>query len=141
MERAIVHSDLTKDEIQPQLLLKKYFELLRLDIKRLFPEESLQKVFCPVTGEESFSGNFMKMEMQYSISRTLGNIYLSPRPSFEKLRQFYRESEARKFWLTELWPQTQKMREDKVIMPQLEWAEAFIAQYFSKKVVEKRYGR
>lgn len=133
MERAIVHSDLTKDEIQPQLLLKKYFELLRFDIKRFFPEESLQKVFCPVTGEKSVKGNFKKIEMQYSISRTLGNIYLSPRPSFEKLRQFYRESEARKFWLTELWPQTQEIRGDKVIMPQLEWADGFIAQYFSKK--------
>jgi hypothetical protein len=136
MERAIVHSDLTKDEIQPQLLLKKYFELLRLDIKRLLQAESLQKVSCPVSGEESVKGNFNKMEMQYSISRTLGNIYLSPRPSFEKLRQFYLESEARKFWLTELWTQTQEIREDKVIMPQLEWADGFISQYFSKKEIK-----
>ena len=131
MERAIVHSDLTKDEIQPQLLLKKYFELLRLDIKRLFPKESLQKVFCPVTGEESVKGYFKKMELQYSISHTFGNIYLTPRPSIEKLRQFYRESEARKFWLTELWLQTTKIRKEKIILPQLEWADGFIAQYFS----------
>ena len=44
MERAIVHSDLTKNEIQPQLLLEKYIELVKLDIKHFFPEESLQKV-------------------------------------------------------------------------------------------------
>ena len=81
MERAIVHSDLTKDEIQPQLLLEKYIELLKLDIKKFFPEESLQKVTCPVTGENTVRGDFKKIKMQYIISRSLGNIYLSPRPS------------------------------------------------------------
>jgi len=132
MERAIVHSDLTKNEIQPQLLLEKYIELLKLDIKHFFPEKSLQKVFCPVTGEKAVRGDFIKMEMQYNISHTFGNIYLSPRPSIEELRRFYQESEARKFWLTELWPQTQETRHDKMILPQLEWAEGFITQYSSK---------
>ena len=56
MERAIVHSDLTKNEIQPQLLMEKYIELLKLDIKHFFPEKSLQKVFCPVTGEKAVRG-------------------------------------------------------------------------------------
>ena len=133
MERAIVHSDLTKDKIQPQLLLEKYFELLRLDIKRFFPKESLQKFFCPVTSEEAVRGDFIKMEMQYNISLTLGNIYLSPRPSIKELKRFYHQSEARKFWLTELWPQTQRARQDKIILPQLEWAQGFIAQYSRKK--------
>jgi hypothetical protein len=133
MERAIVHSDLTKDEIQPQLLLERYFELLNLDINRFFPEESLQKDFCPVTGEGAVKGDFIKMEMQYNISHTFGNIYLSPRPTIEELKRFYHESEARKFWLTELWPQTQATRQDKIILPQLEWADGFIAQYSHNK--------
>lgn len=133
MERAIVHSDLKKDKIQPHLLLEKYFELLRLDIKKFFPEEFLQVSFCPVNSEEDVSGSFIKMEMHYHISRTLGNIYISPRPSVNELKRFYYESEARKFWLTELWPQTQKTRKNKIILPQLEWAQGFIAQYYQKQ--------
>ena len=47
----------------------------------------------------------------------------------EMLRQFYQESPARKFWLTELWPKTQEARQEKIILPQLEWAQGFISQY------------
>ena len=133
MERAIVHSDLTKKEIQPQLLLEKYHSHLDLDIKRLLPAESLKEVTCPITSEETVRDNFKKMEMKYHISQTLGNIYLSPRPSMEKLIRFYYESTARKFWLTELWSQTYEARQDKIILPQLEWAEGFISQYSAKK--------
>ena len=36
MERAIIHSDLTKKEIQPQPLLDQYLEQLRRDIEKIF---------------------------------------------------------------------------------------------------------
>ena len=60
MERAIVHSDLTKKEIQPQLLLEKYHSYLDQDIKRLLPAESLKEVTCPITSEETVRDNFKK---------------------------------------------------------------------------------
>jgi hypothetical protein len=136
MERAIVHSDLKKQEIQPQSLMDNYLDLLSKDIEKMLPLGSLQDASCPVTGEKEVKNHFSKMGMQYNISHTHGNIYISPRPSFEKLRQFYRKSEARKFWLTELWPQTQEIRQEKIILPQLEWAYGFIAQYSGKKEME-----
>jgi len=135
MERAIVNIDLLKSEIQPQPLLKKYLEHLSLDIKKMLGSEVLQDVFCPVTGEKAVSNSFQKMEMQYKVSQTLGNIYLSPRPSNETLLRFYNESFARKFWLTEFWPQTQIVRQEKIILPQLEWAQGFITQYFNEKIL------
>ena len=129
MERAIIHSDLKKQEIQPQYLLDNYLDLLSKDIKKMLPKDSLQNASCPVTGEKEVQKSFSKMGMQYKFSKTLGNIYLSPRPTMEILRQFYQESPARKFWLTELWPQTQDVRKEKIILPQLEWAQGFITQY------------
>ena len=38
MERVIIHSDLTKNEIQPQHLLDQYIELLQNDIKSMLPD-------------------------------------------------------------------------------------------------------
>ena len=129
MERAIVHSDLKKQEIQPQSLMDNYLNLLSKDIEKMLPLGSLQDASCPVTGENEVKNNFSKMGMQYKISKTLGNIYLSPRPTMEMLRQFYHESTARKFWLTELWPKTQAARQDKIILPQLEWIQGFLKQF------------
>ena len=122
MERAIIHSDLKKQEIHPQYLLDNYLALLSKDIKKMLPKDSLQNASCPVTGEKEVQDFFSKMGMQYQVSQTFGNIYLSPRPTMEILRLFYQESTARKFWLTELWPQTQDVRKEKIILPQLEWA-------------------
>ncbi|MBC8393429.1 MAG: hypothetical protein H8E17_12790, partial [Deltaproteobacteria bacterium] len=51
MERAIIHSDLKKQEIQPQPLLERYLNLLKEDIQVLLPAGSLQEASCPVTGE------------------------------------------------------------------------------------------
>ena len=133
MERAIIHSDLKKQEIQPQYLLDNYLDLLSKDIKKMLPKDSLQNASCPVTGEKEVQDSFSKMGMQYQVSQTFGNIYLSPRPTMEILRQFYQESTARKFWLTELWPQTQDVRKEKIILPQLEWAQGFITQYSHKR--------
>jgi len=133
MERAIVHSDLKKQEIQPQYLIDNYLDLLSKDIKKMLPLGSLQDASCPVTGENEVKNNFSKMGMQYKISKTLGNIYLSPRPTMEMLRQFYHESTARKFWLTELWPKTQAIRQDKIILPQLEWIQGFLKQFSREK--------
>ena len=132
MERAVIHSDLQKQEIQPQPLLDRYLVLLQEDINKILPFKCLQDVPCPVTSEKKVLKSFRKMGMQYNISKTLGNIYLSPRPSMDVLTTFYHDSSARRFWLTELWPQTKEVRLEKIIRPQLEWAQVFITQYFTE---------
>ncbi len=133
MERAVIHSDLKKEEFQPNDLLEKYLTLLNEDNRKMFSAGSLKVTSCPVTGEREVKKSFRKMGMHYQMSKTLGNIYLSPRPSMDLLRQFYFESSAREFWHTTLWPQTAEVRNEKIIQPQLEWAHGFISQYCSQK--------
>ena len=133
MERAIIHSNLKKQEIQPSDLIKEYKSLLEKDIKKWLLPESMQKAFCPVTGEQGIKQSFSKMGMEYRISRSLGNIYLSPQPSLKALKTFYFESEAREFWSTKIWPETKAIRMEKIILPQLEWAHGFITQFFPNK--------
>jgi len=133
MERAIIHSNLKKQEIQPSAMLNEYKSLLSKDLKKLFSAESLQEAFCPVTGEQEIKQSFSKMGMEYHVSRSLGNIYLSLQPTMNALKSFYLKSEARKFWLTKLWPETNATRKEKIILPQLEWTHGFINQYFSNE--------
>ena len=133
MERAIVNIDLTKKEIQPQELLEKYLELLRIDIKNIFSDKSLEKINCPTSGDGEVRQSFFKMGMRYNISKLFGNIYLSPRPNGKKLLQFYKESSAREFWLKNLWSKTFRVRQEKIINPHLNWAHQFISQYLPAK--------
>ena len=133
MERAVIYSDLKKQEIQPQPLLEKYLDLMKEDISKILPARSLLDASCPVTGESEVQESFSKLGMDYQVSQTLGNIYLSQRPSMNLLKQFYVESSARKFWLKELWPQTAEVRKEKILLPQLGWAWGFISQYSAEK--------
>ena len=110
MECAIIHSDLQKQEIQPENLINEYCSLLVEDIQHLLPNTLLQEFLCPVTNEREVRQSFVKLGMEYRVNSSLGNIYLSPRPSADSLKQFYLQSKARRFWLTELWSKTKTIR-------------------------------
>ena len=133
MERAVINSDLKKHEIQPEHLLKGYHSLIEEDIQNLLPGNLLKPSLCPVSNEKDTRDSFFKLGMKYQVSQSLGNIYLSPRPSVEDLKQFYLQSKGRHFWLTELWPKTKNIRAEKIILPQLEWVQGFMDQYGSAR--------
>jgi hypothetical protein len=136
MERAIIHSDLAREAIQPPSLLNKYLDLLQSDINKLLLKKPLEDVGCPVCGEIARRESFQKMGMTFNVSKKLGNIYISPRPSPQDLREFYLESSARKFWLTEFWNNTYDQRIAKVVIPQLEWVNDSIMEHISRGPVE-----
>ena len=94
MERAVIHTDLKLEEIQPSALLGQYLSLLEDDIRKHFAEVSLHETFCPVSGEKEVQHSFLKLGMEYRVSRSLGNIYLSPRPGMEVLKKFYKGNEG-----------------------------------------------
>jgi len=129
MERAIVHADLKKEEIQPQKMLNKYIALLEKDIKNMLPMKSLDNVSGTTIFEHDVLESFTKMGMIYNVGSSFGNIYLSPRPSMDTLKLFYQNSTAREYWLTKLWVKTSNARQKKIILPTLEWARGFISEY------------
>ena len=131
MERAIIHSDLIKKEIHPSVILKEYLSLLEEDIRKLLPNSLLLEESFSMTGEKDVMKIFTKMGMKYRVSQPHGNTFISLRPSLKVLKNFYMKSDARKFWLTELWPKTQEVRLEKIILPQLTWSQGFITQYAS----------
>ena len=136
MERAIIHSDLAREAIQPPSLLGKYLDLLKVDINELLLKKPLETVGCPVQGEVERRESFQKMGMTFNVSKQLGNIYISPRPSPQDLRVFYLESSARKFWLTEFWHSTYDQRLTKVIVPHLEWVADSILEHIARRPVD-----
>ncbi len=131
MERAVLQSNLLKEDIQPYQLLKHYNYLMVDDILNLLPIHHLSDACCPVTGEFQTRETFQKMGMTYRVSASLGTFYLSPRPTEESLKNFYFQSSARKYWLEVLWPKTECVRNEKIILPMLDWVSAFVNQYFS----------
>jgi len=136
MERAVIHSDLTREAIQPPSLLNKYLGLLESDINELLLKRPMKDTGCPVCGDVARRESFQKMGMTFNVSQESGNIYISPRPSPQNLREFYFQSSARKFWLTEFWDNTRDERIAKIVIPHLEWVNDSVMEHSARGPVQ-----
>lgn len=130
MELSTFHSDLTGKEIKPNAMLTKYLSLVERDNKTFFTTPGAQEATCPACGSRSRVPYASKLSMEYSSCRDCSSVFVSSRPNQESLDRFFRDSEARRYWLTELWNETQKVRHDKVLEPLKTWIETFVAETF-----------
>ena len=135
MEHAIIHSDLLDSEIKPQEMLEQYHRYLESDIEKHFQRDGFVNYGCPTNGEIQITQSFKKMGMNYCVSETFGNVYISPRPRRAQLFDFYLKSSALSFWLKELWTETNKVRKEKIIRPQIDWVKTFIEQYLKNELL------
>lgn len=133
MDYAVIQNDLTNEEIHPGELIEKYHRLLDSDIEKFFSGKTLIPVGCPTTGETEIESSFTKMGFQYKRSRKLENIYLSPRPSHQDLMEFYRQSEARKFWYESIFKATENSRREKIFNSHHDWINATAIEHGFRK--------
>ncbi len=135
MESAVISSDFVKEAIQPREKILRYQELLQEDITRLLSDRTLNKTDCPIPGDRDVVDSFTKLGMKYNISGGSRNIYISPRPTREQLDNFYEQSQARHFWLTDLWAHTKAERQKIIFNPLLDWITDRISEYLGKENV------
>lgn len=106
-----------ESNIRPQALFNKYLELSNKDIARFFNDRSgFIEVPCPACGSEKNTFGLKKLGFRY-MSCECGSLYLSPRPKPESISEYYRESEAVKFWATHFFKETAEARRKKMFKP------------------------
>jgi methyltransferase family protein len=132
MEYAIVHNDLKEKEIKPKALLKSYNELVARDVSVFFSTSTLERASCPCCRGSQVAEGFSKLGMSYSSCAECRTLYVNPRPSPTQIESFFRNSEARRFWLEKIWPQTGETRRKKILEPLLDWILTFLKPDFSK---------
>ena len=130
MERAVTSIDFPKESIQPKAKIAHYERLLKQDIDEFFGSQELVPSGCPTSDDAEVVHSFTKLGMTFNQSKTLGNYYISPRPNIEALKKFYANSQARHFWLTDIWESTKDQREKTVIAPLFDWIEDRVGEFF-----------
>lgn len=133
MEFSTFHSDLAEDEIKPDLLLSRYVALLEKEIGSFFGEalaQMLDTTTCPACDSTKSRAHASKMAFKYVECAECGTVYTAQMPSHVSLLRFYHESEARKFWLSEIWPKTAMARSEKVLAPLKIWVETLCEEQF-----------
>lgn len=122
MRRVVTLADYRHSDIKPKALFEKYLELSATEIRRLLLDGGgLTETPCPACGEESHRAAFEKLGMKYVECMSCGTLYVSPRPSAERLALYARESKANEFWSAQVLKATNPARVEHLITPEVSW--------------------
>lgn len=111
-----------ESEIRPLDLFNRFLSLSEQDIARFFSDRSqLSEVECPGCGGDSYQPAMEKFGFKYVTCTACGSLFVSPRPSEQMIDQYYRESQAVKFWESSFYKETSEARRNKVIKPRAEY--------------------
>lgn len=95
MKHVVLQSDLHGSDIRPTELFSRFFELSIEDARLFFgAAEQMTETACPACASEAAGPVFEKHGFGYMECRACATVYVSPRPTADALRGYYRDSRA-----------------------------------------------
>ena len=130
MKSVVFLDDMKESDIRPENIYNEYKHLLSKDIKKYFPDPSLLiRVDCPgCTGKDSESV-FNKMGFEYRVCNKCNSLFVSPRPSEEELRFFYKNSRSGLYQRKVFLRNTLESRSVKVSSYRIQWIMGLVEEY------------
>lgn len=130
MKRVVFLEDIAESEIRPDTLYRKYQDILQEELPKFFSDQSsFVKTNCPGCGSDEFKEAFVKFGFQYCKCSKCSTVFVSPRPSAAMLDNFYRNSEATRFWWAEMTQKTKESRHRHQSFPMAHWVLESVDKY------------
>lgn len=114
---------LKEDEIRPKDAQRKANDLRIEDIQSIFYKDgkldraSFVKVTCPSCGGNSISSEFEKDDFNFIRCDFCNTMYVSPRPSENKLLEYYGHSKSIEYFTKEILEKTKETRTEMIFKP------------------------
>lgn len=124
MEIAIVQKNLKATEIKPSASFSRYLSLLETDSSRISKERKIDS--CPACKSPNYRPVFDKFGFTFCECETCYSLFSSTSPGEQGLKNFYRDSESRKFWFEVIRKETSEVRSRRVFEPTLNWMSGHI---------------
>ena len=122
MKHVVVSSELRETDIRPAKLISKFMELSIQDARRMLSDPAgLVEVSCPACGATDQARGFEKHGFCYVTCVPCGSLFVSPRPTAEKLADYFLHSEASDFRAEHLMQATAEARRLHVLRSQANW--------------------
>lgn len=121
-------------EIRDDKYLKKILYYGAQDRKFLFRyKKDFVRVACPACGQKIGRLLFKKQGFHFLICGFCQTVYVSPRPTAAILKKFYQQSKVYWFWNKYIFPQSEKIRRQKIFKPRVD----LVLDYCKKFKVSK----
>lgn len=122
MKNIVSHDDYFETELKPRALKKEYISRCKDDIRKFFlGDRTLYECECPGCLTTTVDSSFEKFGLKYVECSSCHTLRISPRPDDDTIQQYYKQSDARRFWLEEISQGTRSKRLEKIIKPRFEW--------------------
>ena len=122
MRTVVFDSHIIEQEVKPHSKLGKFREMLGREVQeKLADSENLRQCGCPACASENGDTAFERFNLTYLQCRRCNSLYISPRPSDAAIIEFYRHSNAWKFWRDYILPETREIRRNNIYNPRARW--------------------
>jgi len=107
-------------DIRPAELFNRYLELCVQDADTYFSASVRQTFPCLACGGGETEITFTKHGFDYTLCRSCGTLYQSPRPAPEDFARFYRDSPSAHYWAQTFFPSVAEARLERLIKPKVQ---------------------
>lgn len=123
-----------EEEIRPKAIFDRYLELAREDTITFFSnKDDFEHISCPACEIDNADIQFEKEGFTYVLCRNCGTLYANPRPGFEIIQQFYKNSKSTRYWAEHFYKDTEEQRRKKIFKPKAIKISEFIKDNFVNK--------
>ena len=130
MKRVVFLDDLKESDIRPENIYNEYKEILNRDIQKYFSDPSaLIKIDCPGCSDKNSEFVFNKMGLDYRACNKCDSLFVSPRPSDDALRYFYKNSSAYLFLRKNILEKTVESRSKQIFSYRIQWIMGLVEEY------------
>lgn len=110
-----------ENDIRPLILKKEQSKYIQEDINFLLKEKNkFVDIDCPTCSKKNETIKFEKNGFTYIECKNCTMLYVSPRPTFTILKEFYANSVNYKFFNDYIFPSSKETRREKIFIPRVE---------------------
>lgn len=123
-----------EEEIRKREVFNKYLQLVAEDAKVFFKSDELIKIDCPACDNTNHEYVFSKANFNYVLCKSCETLFVNPRPTIERLREFYANSPSSDFWVEEFFSPVAEARREKIFKPRAEYVHTTFPQLQNKTI-------
>lgn len=126
-----------EQDIRSREVLNKYLQLVERDALTIFKDKQrFAKFDCPACFGANYSSEFTKSGFTYAQCRDCDTLFVTPRPTYENLMQFYTDSPSTKFWVNEFFMPMVGARREKIFKPRAEFITSKFPALINLKIAD-----
>lgn len=123
-----------ESDIRNRDVYDRYLKLVAKDSKKYFNKCSFSRIPCPACDSKNYSYSLTKNRFDYCLCENCKTLFVNPRPSIDKIKEFYTDSISSRFWVEKFFKPFVEARKKKIFKPRADFLNQFFPKIMNKTI-------